>query len=163
MDTKIDWHGQSNIKIRTRSVLFPQTEKYNKKYPYLLYELCNLDGAKIYFASNVHLDIFWSIYQLKYRIKFYICCENCLMLMNSLDFNRNFKNFTDFKNVRISKILFAMMSWKKSCFRVLLITFFLLVSPLCINVKKVSFASSQKQLSLWIFRMFLETPVEVYS
>ena len=70
------------------------------------------------------------------------------MLMNSLDFNRNFKNFTDFKNVRISKILFAMMSWKKSCFRVLLITFFLLVSPLCINVKKVSFASSQKQLSL---------------
>ena len=58
MDTKIDGHGQSNIKIRTRSVLFPQTEKYYKKYPYLLHELGNVDGAKIYFASNVYLDIY---------------------------------------------------------------------------------------------------------
>lgn len=76
MDAKIDGHGQSDIKIRTRSVLFPQTEKYSKKYPYLLYELCNVDGAKIYFASNVYLDIFLNIYQFKYRIKFYICSEH---------------------------------------------------------------------------------------
>ena len=29
MDAKSDGHGQSHIKIRTRSVLFPQTEKYS--------------------------------------------------------------------------------------------------------------------------------------
>ena len=45
-------------------------------------------------------------------------CAYCSILMNSLNFIREFKNFTDFKNVRISEILFAMMYWNKSCFRV---------------------------------------------
>ena len=55
------------------------------------------------------------------------CSQKCAywsILMNSLNFIREFKNFTDFKNVRISKILFAMMYWNKSCFRVFSIMFF---------------------------------------
>ena len=31
-----------------------QTEKYNKKYPHLTYELCNVFGAKASFESNVY-------------------------------------------------------------------------------------------------------------
>ena len=45
-------------------------------------------------------------------------CAYCLILMNFLDFKGEFKNFTDFENARISKILFAIMSWNKSCFQV---------------------------------------------
>ena len=48
-----------------------QTEKYNKKYPHLAYERRNGFGAKPSFASGfIHLDIFLSIYPLRYRIKF---------------------------------------------------------------------------------------------
>ena len=49
-----------------------------------------------------------------------------------------------------------MLPSKRSCFRVFSILIFLLVSPFCINVKKVSFPSSQKQLSWWIFKILSE-------
>ena len=48
-----------------------QTEKYNKKYPHLAYELRNgLVQNHLLRPMFIHLDIFLSIYPLKYRIKF---------------------------------------------------------------------------------------------
>ena len=60
-----------NSKLKVNRFSASQTEKY-KKYPHLAYERRNGFGVKPSFASGfIHLDIFLSIYQLRYRIKFY--------------------------------------------------------------------------------------------
>ena len=47
-----------------------QTKKY-KKYPHLAYELRNIFGIKhLLHLMFTHLNIFLSIYLLKFRIKF---------------------------------------------------------------------------------------------
>ena len=162
---------------------FTDCKIYNKKNSHLAYQLRNVFGTKASLSCDVYsLGYIFKYLLIKKIVSnfnfkndgwitfpsgwYYICsdyfkgsckqmCAYCLILMNFLDFKREFKNFTDFKIARISKILFAIMSWNKSCFQVFSIMCFLLVSPFC--DKKISFASNQKHLSWWILLKFILT------
>ena len=60
---------KSEIEVNRLNTL--QSEKYNKKYHHLAYELRNVFGAKTFFASDVYsLGYILSIYPLKNVIKF---------------------------------------------------------------------------------------------
>ena len=59
---------KSEIEVNRLNTL--QSEKYNKKYHHLAYELRNVFGAKTFFAFDVYsLGYILSIYPLKYGIK----------------------------------------------------------------------------------------------
>ena len=120
-----------------------QNEKYNKKFPHLAYELRNGVGAKLSFASDVcSLGYIFKYSPIKISYEILISkmmveetphrvgiiyagstlretfkkCLYCLIVMMLRDFEREFKNFKDFKNVRTSKILFYDNVNVKKCF-----------------------------------------------
>ena len=132
--------GKGKITLNSETEVYrlsvSQTEKYNKKYPHLAYELRNVFAAKTSFASDVYsrgyifeylainisyqisfskkmvkkpshrVEIIYVVNTLRKAVnkKCAFCLIFCLILMNVLNFKIEFKNFTDFKNVRISKI-----------------------------------------------------------